>query len=858
MVVTGNEIANCMRNLRIATTADAIEKLGERLLAEGFLFNVSATSKTFQADGSFYRCCEDEQVIKPKRIIPTSLYKVLLQPWHAPDAPPTVHPALFTEKAHRQGAEKIELRMRAAIRIQRWYKYRQAQRILMLGVGREGQDNLVVPLKCDRTDGSIVQSPRLDRQAAARIIQNRVRRYAAQRVATEIWRKQQEENQTRQAKAKIASLSKLLYDCLDIYDQSSLMRNYSLVFTGEHAVKYMVEHQLAEDVEDALRKGQMLLEHKFVIDVSGNQQIFKNAGGAFYRFQQDQDQLDSTEGKRSSLSTTILEKSGMREMRLSSALLTKSPHTSFGSLATDRTLLSRSSLHESPAHRKVLSDFSHSAKHIFATQRIKIHSLDDDEHHKESENLDDDDVEVLFHRMKCDVKPRKMRHHFRTYQNVFYGEECVSWILKHTHCRTTEQAIDLGNMMVIRRYFAHYLEDRPLENKKTFYRYTDHRTASMRFLSSSIIEDRSWIADWKWKLLMHGIVSDCNKKYKESKLIGLVARKLKRPHMVMQLLNNLRVMAVPFFRLLPSDIYPQVTKLCSYQVFVEGKVLVKAGDTRKRLSVILLGCASTDIEEQENSTLMNSARTSYSSLPDQAEAEFFCPSCCFCEETLRGNPSESTVVASTAGILFELIPEQTDLEKLISKSKNKEAAAQALIYLKMEDVGFKAIKNYPKAWSMLNAFMVGEFAGESINFIDKVDDFKAAPREDHQLRMKMALSILHTFLTKDAVQEVNVRSHQRLAVENALIALSGGKSVADLSPENIVSAATNLQVQPNLFDECYKEVWKLVEKDKLPRFKENIRFKVLLFKLGALKKDPAGEVQKKQSHFEPRSRFITA
>jgi len=40
----------------------------------------------------------------------------------------------------------------------------------------------------------------------------------------------------------------------------------------------------------------------------------------------------------------------------------------------------------------------------------------------------------------------------------------------------------------------------------------------------------------------------------------------------------------------------------------------------------------------------------------------------------------------------------------------------------------------------------------------------------------------------------------------------------------------------------------MIEKDNFPRFKESIKFKVLLFKLGALKDDPAhsAETHKRQ------------
>jgi len=478
----------------------------------------------------------------------------------------------------------------------------------------------------------------------------------------------------------------------------------------------------------------------------------------------------------------------------------------------------------------------------------KRDTLDEGSHDRDSENPDDDQVEALFHRMKCDVKPRKMRCYFWSYQDVFYGEECVSWILKNSKSRTVDEAIDLGNRMIIRRYIAHFMEDRPLENKKIFYRYTDQKQSSMDLIPGSVFLDSSWIADWKWKLLMHSIVSDCNKKYKEKKLIGIVARKLKRNYVIVQLLKNLRLMSVPFFRLLPTDIYQQITKLCTYKVFSEGKILVRAGDTTKRLSVILLGCASTEGPDIESPRVTDSAYSSCSSVPEHANTDFFSPSSCFCEETLRGNPSASTIVASTGGILFELVPEPTDLGQLLFESKNKVAAAQALIYLKMEDVGFEAIKNYPKAWTVLTAFMNEEFAAENIHFIDKVDDFKAMPPEDHQHRLKRACAIYHTFLTNDATQEVNVTSKQRLAVENLLIALLGGKTAADISYENVESATTNIQVPQNIFDECYKEVWKMIEKDNFPRFKESIKFKVLLFKLGALKDDPAhsAETHKRQ------------
>lgn len=699
---------------------------------------------------------------------------------------------LVTPSRHRRssGPDAIELRIRAAVRIQRWYKFRQNQAILRDG----SQGKVLGSLALLRKDGSketlssseavlTHSESRLKQKKAAILIQKHLQMYQARKTVANIVKQQREEQQMEELKRKLSALSSTLYDGLDIYDQSYMMWSYKLVFNGEHAIRYMVDNQLSADEEQAQRKGQLLLDFGLILDVSGNQ-TFKNSDSAFYRFQQDQDQLDLDAGH---------------------VIRHRTKKSSTPALPYERI--------DSVMHPEILFKTCVSQNGTMRGLTARLLSNQGD---SSKETLDDDDVEGIFHKLKEGIKPRTMVYRFRTYRDVFYGEEVVLWILKNTHCRTVEQAIDLGNMLVIRRYFGHFLEDRPLENKRIFYKFTDLSKHSVtRFYPQS--EDRAWITDWKWKLLLHSIVSDCNKKYQEKKLIGLVARKLKRQHMMLKLVKNMRVMAVPFFRFLPQDIYSQITKLCSYQVFDEESVLQKIGDPSKRLSVILLGCAT--LEDGDLSV--------------QADNGYFSPSCCFGEETLRDKPTAATIIGSSAGILFNLQLDNVDLEKILLQSRNKELAAQALIYLKSDECSFRDIKNYPKAWIMLKSFMTEEFAAENTNFIEKVEEFKAT--NDNKLRLKMALSIYQIFLSKDSLQEVNVTSHQRVAVEAALKTIIGGAIPTDGTIEQCTG---NLQVHTDLFDECYQEIWYLIEKDKFTRFKESMAFKVLLFKLGALQLDP--------------------
>mmetsp|Transcript_37342 Transcript_37342/g.47040 ORF Transcript_37342/g.47040 Transcript_37342/m.47040 type:complete len:904 (+) Transcript_37342:64-2775(+) len=835
-VFTGAQAVQALVEKGISPDPDHAQALGNQLLREGFIYSVPGTVDGFKPNNQLYRFIADDQSVTVKG-----------QPMFRHRTKKRLVPFGSTSPRSRQPTAEGEYHS-AAVKIQRWHRKNRAHRFFDAQSRRHERER--TSSQKERTHSVVMRIEERDRpidtssssyeekERAALVIQRTLRKVTAQRIISELFKISCQEGKEMKLKEDAKHYADLLYEGLDIYDQTYLMRTYKLVFTGDHAVKYMLQHHIAPNAEEAVKIGQLLLREKKIYDVCGYG-IFRN-NNSFYRFKVDQDQL-AQEGvyhlshKRSSLGATM------------NAPLVIKHHLKV------RNKLNRSSVKlEGEARTMGRSEWN---KVSIKNEEVRKMSQDHIMYTRSSmsgfttgTDLDEENIEHIYIKMKEELQPQSVRHRLRTYKNVFAGTDCVNWILDNTDCSTVGQALELGNAMLMKGYIRHCNGHHPLENKKLFYIYNEGEVNSSGSRSQifGLKEGSSWLQDWRWKLMLHKIVYDSGKKIQEQKLLDMVMRKLKKPQMIIQLLNNLRFMGIPLFRYLTDDLYSQALEFCSFRDFEEGENLAECTEKKSAISIIILGSASIEVasrsglSEQGSVTPPRSARTLRRSLHRSQLG----PSDYFGEASLRDGVQKDTVTAISNGIVFEFSASMQQTIQLFAETSHKESRCQLNIFLHLDDCSFQDIRGYPKAWEALKKFMEAEWAAENTMFIEEVDQFKQIPRQKVEEKDQKALGIYEKFVKPKSEQEVNVTHPQRRKVAEALEHLLNPDKPKDTEAKEEENAKpqkyspSTEHVELTLFDACYSEVVRLIIKDSFPRFKESLHFKMVLFNTGALKDDP--------------------
>lgn len=86
-------------------------------------------------------------------------------------------------------------------------------------------------------------------------------------------------------------------------------------------------------------------------------------------------------------------------------------------------------------------------------------------------NLTDKEIMELGDKMYLDIEIRNRSYLFRTYKNVFLGNEAVKYIMKETDSFDADIALKIGQKMIDLGVFSHCLRDHPLKNEALYYRF---------------------------------------------------------------------------------------------------------------------------------------------------------------------------------------------------------------------------------------------------------------------------------------------------------------------------------------------------------------------------------------------------
>eukprot|EP00953_Heterococcus_sp_UTEX-ZZ885_P036241 18684-Heterococcus_DN1.PRE.3 len=102
-------------------------------------------------------------------------------------------------------------------------------------------------------------------------------------------------------------------------------------------------------------------------------------------------------------------------------------------------------------------------------------------------------VEALVANMRASIEVKDRKYHLTTYKSVFLGSDGVNWMLQEGVANSSEDACDIGDLMISQGYLHHATRDHSFKNEALFYRFaTDEPSHGKKAITPITGEELSW------------------------------------------------------------------------------------------------------------------------------------------------------------------------------------------------------------------------------------------------------------------------------------------------------------------------------------------------------------------------------
>ncbi|KAL7467818.1 hypothetical protein ACHAXS_008058 [Conticribra weissflogii] len=272
-----------------------------------------------------------------------------------------------------------------------------------------------------------------------------------------------------------------------------------------------------------------------------------------------------------------------------------------------------------------------------------------------------------------------------------------------------------------------------------------------------------------------------------------------------RMVAKLFTLGIPFLGGIPGGMMSALTKSLVIEEIPKDATIFKQGDSGDKFYIIVHGSVKVEAAKK-GSTEDGGSDQACLKIGTMGPGQYFGEMALVSGHGLRS----ATVTSTEKSILLSI--ENESFKQIIGS--NNEIAAEFELRIMKDSAKLKHVLAHSQGISSFREFLEREHAGENLDFFVAVKNFcgDADGANDPRFSKEKAKYIFITFCADYADRQVNLPSRTR---EELDAKINGEEDLGH-----------------DLFDAAMDEIYKIMEKDKFPRYKSSEEFKDFLVRLG--------------------------